>query len=278
VSTKPSMDVEAERIELGLVLDAIHARYGYDLRGYAQAPLQRRLRSLLARTGAVHLGELQHRLLHDAQFFGSVLHSLTVQVSAMFRDPTFYRALRQRVIPILRTYPEIKIWHAGCSSGEEAYAMAVLLVEEGLYDRTRIYATDISAAALERAREGVYDLECARAFSNDYAASGGTRALEEYYRVQRGQIVVDERLRRNMVFFQHNLVSDHSLGEMHVILCRNVLIYFGAPLRERVLGTLATGLRRGGFLCLGASESLPESRSREFGNFESLERIYRRCG
>jgi chemotaxis protein methyltransferase CheR len=278
VSTDPSVDVEAERIELELVLEAIHARYGYDLRGYATVPLQRRMRALLDRTGVPHLGELQHRLLHDAEFFGSVLHSLTVQVSTMFRDPTFYRTLRERVVPILRTFPEIKIWHAGCSSGEEVYAMAVLLVEEGLYDRARIYATDISAPALERARDGVYDEACSRAFAADYAASGGKRALEEYYRVERGHIVIDERLRRNVVFFQHNLVSDYALGEMHVILCRNVLIYFEAPLREQVLGTLAMGLRRGGFLCLGASESLPESRARDFGDFESFERIYRRCG
>jgi chemotaxis protein methyltransferase CheR len=278
VPAEAAADVEAERIEVELVLEAIHSRYGYDLRGYASAPMQRRMRALIARTGVAHLGELQHRLLHDAEFFGSVLHSLTVQVSAMFRDPSFYRTLRERVVPILRTYPEIKIWHAGCSSGEEVYAMAILLAEEDLYERARIYATDISAAALERAREGVYDGGCTKPFATDYAASGGKRSLDDYYRVERQRIVIDDRLRRNVVFFQHNLVSDYTLGEMHVILCRNVLIYFGSSLREQVLGTLAKGLRRGGFLCLGASESLPACRAAEFGDFEPFERIYRRQG
>jgi chemotaxis protein methyltransferase CheR len=276
VSTERAVDVEVERIEVGLMLEAIHAKYGYDLRGYTPAPMLTRVRALLARTGVAHLGELQHRLLHDAEFFGAVLHGLTVQVSAMFRDPSFYRKLRERVVPILRTYPEIKIWHAGCSSGEEVYAMAILLTEENLYDRTRIYATDISAAALERAREGVYPASRIEAFASDYAASGGPRRLDEYYDCDRGSIVMKQSLRRNLAFFQHDLVSDYALGEMNVILCRNVLIYFGAELRGRVFGTFAQGLGRGGFLCLGASEALPESQAHEFRDFESLERVYRR--
>jgi chemotaxis protein methyltransferase CheR len=276
VSTDCAVDAEVERIEVDLVLEAIHAKYGYDLRGYSSVPLLSRVRALLARTGVAHLGELQHRLLHDAEFFGSVLHGLTVQVSSMFRDPSFYRTLRERIVPILRTYPEIKIWHAGCSSGEEVYAMAIVLMEENLYERARIYATDISAAALERAREGVYAESRLPAFASDYASSGGSGRFEEYYRRERGQIVMKEHLRQNLAFFQHDLVSDYALGEMNVILCRNVLIYFGAALRERVLGTFAKGLGRGGFLCLGASEGLPESQAREFCNFESSERVYRR--
>jgi chemotaxis protein methyltransferase CheR len=270
------VDGDAERIEVALLLEAIHARYGYDLRGYTPEPMARRVRSLVARTGVVHLGELQHRLLHDAEFFGSVLDSLTVQVSSMFRDPSFYRSLRERVLPVLRTYPEIKVWHAGCSSGEEVYALAILLVEEDLYERTQIYATDISAAALARAREGVYPEAQWAAFENDYAASGGRKSFGEYCRGAYGRIVVSEHLRNNVVFFQHNLVSDYALGEMHLILCRNVLIYFGAKLRERVLGTFATGLGRGGFLCLGASETMPDSHTCEFGTFDSKGRIYRR--
>lgn len=276
VPTERAVDQEAERIEVALLLDAIHAKYGYDLRGYTPEPMQRRVRSVLARTGAAHLGELQHRLLHDADFFASVLDNLTVQVSSMFRDPGFYRALREQLVPILRTYPEIKVWHAGCSSGEEVYAMAILLAEEDLCERTQIYATDISAGALERAREGVYPEAQLAAFESGYAASGGKRSFQSYCRGAYGRIVLSERLRDNVVFFQHNLVSDYALGEMHLILCRNVLIYFGVELRERVLGTFATGLRRGGFLCLGASESMPDSHTSEFGVFDSFERIYRR--
>jgi chemotaxis protein methyltransferase CheR len=276
VPTNQTVDREAERIEVELLLEAIHARYGYDLRGYTPEPMQRRVRSVLARTGVLHLGELQHRLLHDAEFFGSVLDNLTVQVSSMFRDPSFYRTLREQVVPILRTYPEIKVWHAGCSSGEEVYAMAILLAEEDLYERTQIYATDISAAALARARDGVYPEAHLAAFESDYAASGGKKSFQSYCRGAYGRIVVSEHLRNNVVFFQHNLVSDYALGEMHLILCRNVLIYFGAALRERVLGTFATGLRRGGFLCLGASEAMPDRHTSEFGVFDSFERIYRR--
>jgi chemotaxis protein methyltransferase CheR len=276
VSTEQPIDAEVERIEVDLVLEAIHTKYGYDLRGYTAAPMLSRVRALLARTGVAHLGELQHRLLHDAEFFGSVLHGLTVQVSSMFRDPSFYRTLRERVVPILRTYPELKIWHAGCSSGEEVYAMAIVLMEANLYERARIYATDISEAALERAREGIYLESRLAGFASDYAASGGTGRFEDYYQLQRGRMVMKAPLRQNLAFFQHDLVSDYALGEMHVILCRNVLIYFGAALRERVLGTFAKGLGRGGFLCLGASEALPESQSHAFRDFESFERVYRR--
>jgi chemotaxis protein methyltransferase CheR len=205
-----------------------------------------------------------------------VLDDLTVQVSEMFRDPAFYRVFRQEVVPILRTYPELKIWHAGCASGEEVYTTAILLAEENLAERTQIYATDISARAIERARAGVYPQDRIAAFADNHAASGGKRPFEEYYSAGYGGIVVREWLRRRIVFFQHDLVSDHALGEMHVVLCRNVLIYFGDALRERVLDLFAGSLCRSGFLCLGSSESMLRSRAARFSEFSRAERIFRR--
>jgi chemotaxis protein methyltransferase CheR len=269
---------EAEAIEVRLVLEAIFARYGYDLRGYQPDAMKRRVLAALARSGLGHLGELQHRLVEDPQFFSEVLEQLTVHVSDMFRDAAFYRAFRERVVPALRTYPELKIWHAGCASGEEVYATAIVLLEENLYDRAQIYATDVSAAALERAREGVYSETKAHAFARAYAESGGTGRFDDYTVSAYDRIAVHDRLRRNVVFFHHNLVSDYALGEMNVIFCRNVLIYFGPSLRDRVLGMFKMGLRRGGFLCLGSGESLPAAFGASFSPYTTAQRIYQLRG
>ena len=269
---------ETETIEVELVLEAIRAKYGYDLRGYGAESMTRRVRAALAKSGLAHLGELQHRLLADPAFFADLLEDLTVHVSEMFRDPGFYRAFRERVVPTLRTYPELKIWHAGCASGEEVYATAIVLAEENLYERAQIYGTDLSAGALERAREGVYSGSQARAFAKSYAESGGKQRFDDYTVAAYDRIAIHERLRRNVVFFQHNLVSDYALGEMHVVFCRNVLIYFGPSLRERVLGMLRMGLRRGGFLCLGSSESLPPAVAPAFSAFSPSERIFQLRG
>ena len=269
---------ETESIEISLVLEAIHRRYGYDLRGYGSDSIGRRVRAALAKSGLEHLGELQHRLLADPEFFAGVFEDLTVHVSEMFRDPEFYRAFRERVVPALRTYPELKIWHAGCSTGEEVYATAILLTEENLYERSQIYATDLSVTALEHAREGVYSDEQARTFARRYAESGGKGQFESYTRTAYDRVAIQERLRKNVVFFHHDLVSDYALGEMHVVFCRNVLIYFGESLRERVLGVLKDGLCRGGFLCLGASESLPAAFEGAFSTFAANERIYQLRG
>jgi chemotaxis protein methyltransferase CheR len=268
---------DAVSIEMGLVLDAIQRRYGYDLRGYMPDSMQRRLKAALARSGCSHFGELQHRLLHEPDWFPSLLDQLTVQVSEMFRDPSFYAAFRERVAPVLRTYPTLKIWHAGCSAGEEVYATAVLLEEEDLHERAQIYATDLSDRALALAKEGVYRQSDATRFEENYVASGGTRRFSEYYAAAYERIAMRENLKRNMVFFQHNLVEDYAIGEMNVIFCRNVLLYFEKDLRHRVLGMFARGLRHGGFLCLGASEALPGD-VEGFTPFAPNERIYRRVG
>jgi len=267
---------DAEAIEIRLLLEAIHARYGFDLREYAGSSMRRRVRAALARSGLRHLGELQHRILVDPSSFPGVLDDLTVRVTEMFRDPSFYRTVRERVLPILRTYPLLKIWHGGCSSGEEAYASAILLEEGGLYDRSQIYATDLNPGALELARQAVYTAERFESFAENYAKSGGSSALASYGTRAYDQVALRDSLKRNILFFQHDLVSDHVFGEMHVIFCRNVFIYFDQRLRQRVLEKFAQSLCPGGFLCLGSAERLPPaSRQLPFSEFSREERIYR---
>jgi chemotaxis protein methyltransferase CheR len=268
---------ETEQIEVRLVLEAIHAKYGYDFRDYSPPSISRRVKAALAKSGSAHLGELLHRLLIEPQFFAGIVDQLTIQASDMFRDPAFYRTFGERVLPVLRTYPTLKIWHAGCASGEEVYT-AILLAEADLYERTQIYATDISLRALDQAKEGVYAAARAEGFASNYASAGGKRRFEDYCSSRYEHIVVKEALRKNIVFFQHDLSNDYALGEMHVIFCRNVLLYFGDALRERVLPMLARGLYRGGFLCLGESESLPASQTSTFAAFAAADRIYRRRG
>jgi chemotaxis protein methyltransferase CheR len=268
-------DADVEGIEIRLLLEAIHARYGFDLREYAQSSMRRRVRAALARSGLAHLGALQHQVLTDARTFAEVLDDLTVRVTEMFRDPSFYRTVRERLLPILRTYPHLKIWHGGCASGEEAYATAILLSEEGLYDRAQLYATDLNPGALEQARQGVYAADRFELFAENHARIGGNVPLSAHGTLAYGQFALNESLKKNILFFQHDLVSDHVFGQMHVIFCRNVFIYFDTALRKRVIDKLAQSLYPGGFLCLGAGERLPSSCSFPFSEFAREERIYR---
>lgn len=272
-----------EDIEVRLLLEAIHSRYGYDLRGYTLGSMRRRVLAALERSGLESLGALQHAVLNDPRLFAAVLDDLTVRVSELFRNPEFFHAFRTHVVPILRTYPMLRVWHAGCATGEEVYTTAIILMEEGLYDRSQIYATDINLAALDRARQGTYAGESVAALASNYARSGGTRDLSEYHASGYDCIAMKERLRRNIMFMQHDLVSDHVFGEMHVIFCRNVLIYFGRELRTRVLAKLGQSLCPGGFLCLGSSERLTELRGpgrtdAVFTDFVRERQIYRYTG
>ena len=247
---------ETEAIEIRLLLEALYAKHGYDLRGYADASLRRRVHAVLARLNLTKISELQHRALREPEVLALVINYIAVRVSELFRDPLFYRSFRERVLPVLRTYPLLKIWHAGCASGEEAYASAIMLSDDGLYDRAQIYATDLSSEALDEAKQGVYPASRRAAFEEAYRQAGGTSELSRYCTTAYEGLAMVEALRRNILFFQHNLVSDHAFGEMNVIFCRNVFIYFGRELRTRVLGMLAQSLCPGGFLCLGQSEWL----------------------
>lgn len=249
-------DLETEAIEIRVFLEALYAKHGYDLRGYADGSLRRRIGAVLARLGLTKISDLQHRALREPEVLALVINYVAVRVSELFRDPPFYRSFRAHVLPVLRTYPLLKIWHAGCASGEEAYASAILLSDEGLYDRAQLYATDLSAEALDEAKQGVYPVDRRTAFEEAYRRAGGTQELSRYCTTAYEGIAMAEPLRRNILFFQHNLVSDHAFGEMNVVFCRNVFLYFGRELRTRVLAMLAQSLCPGGFLCLGQSERL----------------------
>jgi chemotaxis protein methyltransferase CheR len=269
---------EVDGIELRLLLEAIYGRYGYDLRGYAPTPLRRRIDAICAKHALDHLGELQHRILRDEAFFAEIVEDLTVKVSEMFRDPAFYQSFREHVVPVLRTYPHLKVWHAGCATGEEVYTTAILLLEENLYERTQLYATDLSAAAVERAREGVYPEERAGVFAENYRMAGGKKRFEDYCSRAYGRIAIKSGVRKNVVLFQHDLATDHALGEMHVVFCRNVLIYFTPALRDRVIGVFEQAVMRGGFLCLGGAERLPQRQLHAFAPFVEQSAIYRARG
>ncbi|HEY0818327.1 MAG TPA: protein-glutamate O-methyltransferase CheR [Rhizobacter sp.] len=264
-------------IELRLLIDAIYHKYHYDFRGYAMASLKRRMGSAMARFGCSTLSQLQDKLLHDPAAFPPLLDYLTVQVSEMFRDPGYYKALRDEVVPLLRTYPSLKVWVAGCSAGEEAYSLAILLREEGLLERTLIYATDINTDALKRAEAGVYPLEQIALYTQNHQKSGGRTSLSEHYTAAYGRAVFDKSLRKRMVFSDHSLATDSVFAEVHLVSCRNVLIYFDRQLQDRALGLFAGALTRKGFLGLGSKESMRFSQHREaFDDFVPAERIFQR--
>jgi chemotaxis protein methyltransferase CheR len=264
-----------EAAELARFLDAVVGRYGYDLRGYAPTSLRRRVKATLRQSGIPSLPELERRILADPALFMRVLDRLMVRVSEMFRDPTFYRAFRRRVVPLLRAQARVNIWHAGCSTGEEVYSTAIVLAEEGLLDRCQIYATDISPRAIEDARLGVYRVDGLARFAAPYQAAGGALDLGRYATEAYGRVSFHESLRGKVLFFQHDLVADHVFAEVDVIFCRNVMIYFGKPLKERVLTKLTESMRPGGFLCLGQSEHLSGAVRTRFRDFAPNERIYR---
>ena len=264
-------------IEMRLLLEAIYLRYQYDFRSYAGASLKRRLGLAMERTGCRSLSQLQDRVLHEPALFPVVLDYLTVQVSDMFRDPAYFRALREHVVPVLRTYPSLKVWVAGCSSGEEVYSIAILLHETGLLERSLIYGTDINAHALERARAGVYDVERVHDFTENHRLSGASQSLSAYYTAAYGKISFDKLFRPHVVFADHSLATDNVFSEMQLVSCRNVLIYFKRTLQDRAIGLFHEALCHRGFLGIGANESLRFSGfAEDFDEFIGGQRVYRR--
>jgi chemotaxis protein methyltransferase CheR len=264
-------------IELPLLLEAVYRKYHYDFRGYAAASLKRRLTQAMERFGCRTLSQLQDRLLHEPALFPSLLDFLTVQVSEMFRDPPYFRALREKVVPLLRTYPSVKVWVAGCSTGEEVYSLAILLQEEGLLERSLIYATDINASALERAQAGIYEASRIGGFTDNHRKSGARSSLSDYYTAAYGKAVFDKSLKTNIVFADHSLSTDSAFSEVQLVSCRNVLIYFDRVLQDRVLGLFRDSLCRKGFLGLGAKESLRFSaHSYAFSDFVPGDKIFQK--
>jgi chemotaxis protein methyltransferase CheR len=243
-------------LEIRLLLQGVYERYGYDFRDYALSSQRRRIRQCLRDEGLATVSALQDRILHDPSAVERLVTALSVSVTSLFRHPGFYRAFRQRAAPILRTYPVVRVWHAGCATGEEVYSMAILLREEGLYERAQIYATDVNAAALRQATEGTVAVGTLREASSCYVLGGGRARLAEYYTVSGARAAFDPALRKNVVFAEHNLATDRSFNEFNVIICRNVLIYFNRPLQERVHSLLYGSLGRRGFLGLGNRETI----------------------
>jgi chemotaxis protein methyltransferase CheR len=266
-------------IERQLLLDAIYLKYHCDFRGYAGASLKRRLVTAMGRFECATLSQLQDKVLHDPGVFPALMEYLTVQVSEMFRDPSYFLSLRQQVLPLLRTYPSLKIWVAGCSSGEEVYSLAILLREEGLLERSLIYATDINQTALKKAEAGVYELERIAGFTSNHQKSGAKTSLSDYYTAAYGAVVFDKSLRRNVVFSDHSLATDSVFAEMHLVSCRNVLIYFNRQLQERALGLFRESLVRKGFLGLGSKESMRfSSHAGAFDEIVREDRIFQKKG
>jgi chemotaxis protein methyltransferase CheR len=243
-------------VELHLLLEAIYLQYHYDFRGYARASLKRRFRAALDHFGDTTLSQLQHRIIHNPAVFSELLNFLTVPVSEMFRDPSYFRALREIAVPFLRTFPSLKVWVAGCSTGEEAYSLAILLREEGLLERTLIYATDINPRTLQQAEAGVFEASRMAGFTESHRLSGGRGSLSEYYTAAYGRAIIDQSLKKHMVFSDHSLATDSVFAEMQLVSCRNVLIYFNRELQDRAVGLFRESLCRGGYLGIGSRESL----------------------
>lgn len=251
------MDLDAiQDVEINLLLQGIRQVYGHNFLDYAEASLKRRLQHWLAASGFASISEAQASIFRDATVFESLLRGMTVNVTEMFRDPGFFLALRENVIPFLKTYPFVKIWHAGCSTGEEAYSLAIMLGEAGMSGRYRMYATDINEAVLQKAKEGIFPLNTMREYTRNYQKSGGRAAFSDYYTALYDRAIFNEDLRANIIFSSHNLAIDADFGEMNLILCRNVMIYFKPILKEHCIGLFDRCLLPGSFLCLGTKETL----------------------
>ena len=276
-TASPAERTAVEDLELRLLLEAVFVQTGYDFRDYAMASLKRRIQERIRVEQVATISGLQERVLHDSACMARLLLGLSVSVSSMFRDPGFYLAFRTKVVPLLRTYPFIRVWHAGCSAGEEVYSMAILLAEERLYDRCRIYATDMNDDVLKRAADGIYPIGAMKQFTANYLEAGGSRSFSEYYTAMYDRVIIRPSLRENVVFAQHNLATDGPLNEFHVIVCRNVMIYFNRDLQARVHTLLSGSLVRLGFLGLGNKESLRSTPHEALYRLvDEQERLYRK--
>lgn len=270
------MDTDFD-IELKLLLEGVYLKYQHDFRHYAVASLRRRMRQAMDRFGCQTLSQLQDRVLHEPQVFAQMLAYFTVQVSEMFRDPSYFRTLREQVVPVLHTYPSIKIWVAGCSTGEEVWSLAILLEEEGLLERTILYATDINPDALRAAEAGIYSLDRIARFTENYQQAGGTRSLSDYYQAAYDGAIFRQHLKRHIVFADHSLATDSVFSEMHFVSCRNVLIYFDRELQNRAIKLFYDSLVHRGYLGIGPKENIRFTPlAHAFSEIVSGERLYQR--
>lgn len=266
-----------KNIEIRLLIEAIYQKYGYDFRSYSMASIKRRILRRLSLSGLESISALQHKIIYDESFFSTLLLDLSINVTEMFRDPSFYLALRQTIVPELKKYPFLKIWHAGCATGEEVYSVAIVLQEEGLLDRAHIYATDFNEVVIQKARQGVYAIDKLKTHTRNYQNAGGCASFADYYTARYDYALMKQFLKEKITFSDHNLVTDGSFGEMNMILCRNVLIYFSRELQNRVFDLLKESLQEGGYLCIGKKETIRFSDvSQDFEDVVKVERIYRK--
>jgi len=274
LSTEKSL---LEEIEIGLLLEGVYRAYGFDFREYSRASIRRRILELMQAEKLETISSFQDRLLHDSECVKRFLLGLSVHATAMFRDPSFYRTFRTSVVPLLKTYPTVQIWVAGCSTGEEVYSLAILLREEGLFERCRIYATDISSAVLKKAKDGIFPLSSMREYTNNYHLGGGIHEFSDYYTARYDSVLFSSVLNKNVVFSEHNLATDGSFNEFQVILCRNVMIYFNKHLQERVHNLLYNSLTMFGVFGLGNKESLKFTpREASYEHLNNTDKLYRK--
>ena len=245
-----------ENIEIRLLLDAILSKYGYDFTNYSKAHIKRRIKHRMSMDHILNISELQHKILFDEKYFLTLLFELSINTTQMFRDPFFYLEIRKKVIPIINTHPFIRIWHAGCSTGEEVYSMAIILKETGLYEKTQMYATDFNEKVINKAKKGIYPISHIPEHTKNYQKAGGKEPFSNYYTAKYDSIIIANNLKKNILFSEHNLSTDSVFNEMHLILCRNVLIYFNKILQKRVIKLFYDSLSIGGILCLGSKETL----------------------
>ena len=264
-------------MEITSLLEAFFKKYSYDFRHYSEAHIRRRIVNRMNMSGFDNIDQMESRLLTDEVFASEFLQDLSIKVTEMFRDPGFYLSFRENVIPILKTYSFVKIWHAGCATGEEAYSVAILLQEEGLYDRTTIYATDFNQQGLSQAKEGIFSNKMMKEYTSNYQLSGGKESFSDYYTSNYDSVIMNKSLKRNILWANHNLVTDSVFAEVHVILCRNVLIYFDKNLQNRVQRLFHDSLINGGILCLGSKESLRfTDMSEEYNELDKKQRIFKK--
>lgn len=269
--------MQLQEIETDLLVEAIFRRFGYDFRDYNKAHVMRRIIHRTGILGLKSISELQHRVLHEDGFIEIILKDLSINVTEMFRDPGFYLAMRNEVFPLLKTYPYLKIWHAGCASGEEVYSFAIMLKEEGLLERTQIYATDFNPLVLDAARKGIYAVGKIKEYTQNYQAAGGKQSFSDYYIAKYDSVIIDQSLKKNIVFAEHNLVTDGVFAEVHMIICRNVLIYFNKSLQNKVVKLFTESLVKGGFLGLGSKENLMfTDEFEQYNVIDAREKIYKR--
>jgi len=272
-----NIDNQNINLEISLLLEAIFNKYGYDFRNYSKAHIKRRILHRLSLSGLDNISAMTHKAIYDKNFASQILLDFSINVTEMFRDPDFYFFIRKEVIPILKTYPFIKIWHAGCATGEEVYSMAILLKEENLYDRTQIYATDFNAKVIKSAKDGIYSIKNIKDFTRNYQKAGGKESFSDYYTANYNSVIIDNSLKKNIVFSEHNLVTDSVFAEVNMIICRNVLIYFNRDLQNKVMNLFNDSLVPGGILGLGTKESLQFlEKGKNYNCIDLKNKIYRK--